>query len=87
VLDFLSSLLSPPPSAAAFSAVVDDNELSFKLLDGAIIDEQTGSEWNAFGQAVSGPLKSTQLLQLDQGVHFAFAWLAFDPAAVVVDLP
>lgn len=75
------------PSAAAFSAVVNDKALSFKLLDGAIIDQQTGSEWNAFGQAVRGPLKSTQLLQLDQGVHFAFAWLAFDPAAVVVELP
>lgn len=75
------------PSAAAFSAVVDDTVLRFELLDGAIKDEQTGSEWNAFGQAVSGPLKSTRLTQLDQGVHFAFAWLAFDPAAVVVKLP
>lgn len=75
------------PSAAAFNAVINEQTLSFELLDGKVTDKQTGSEWNIFGQAVSGPLKAVQLEQLDQGVHFAFAWLAFDPDAVVVKVP
>ena len=75
------------PAAAAFHAVVDDQALSFELRDGKVMDEQTGSEWNAFGRAVGGSLNGKQLQQLDQGVHFAFAWLAFDPDATVVELP
>lgn len=75
------------PSAAAFHAVVGDQALIFELRDGKIVDEQTGSEWNVFGRAVGGSLNGKQLQQLDQGVHFAFAWLAFDPNATVVELP
>ena len=75
------------PSAAAYLAVVDDQRLTFELLDGKVMDQQTGSEWNVFGQAVNGSSKGKQLAQLDNGVHFAFAWLAFDPEANVVELP
>jgi len=77
----------PVPSAAAFHAVVDGQALSFELRGAKVIDKQTGSEWNVFGRAVSGSLDGAQLQQLDQGVHFAFAWLAFDPDAIVVELP
>jgi len=71
------------PAAVAFDRRVDGRELTFKLDDDELIDEQTGSEWNVFGQAVDGPLEGKQLRQVDAGVHFAFAWLAFDPQAVV----
>ena len=30
--------------------------LTFERRDGAIVDTKTGSEWNIFGEAVSGPL-------------------------------
>ncbi len=72
-------------SAAAFSAVASDQTLTFRLVDGIVEDVETGSIWNAFGQAMSGELKGTQLQQVDQGVHFAFAWLAFDPDATVFE--
>jgi len=52
--------------------------------DGAIVDQQTGSRWNAFGLATEGELKGAQLEQRDRGVHFAFAWLAFDPDADIM---
>jgi hypothetical protein len=72
------------PSAAAYSAKVDGQSLSFTFLDGTIVDEQTGSHWNAFGRSTKGELSGAQLEQLDDGVHFAFAWLAFDPNAKII---
>ncbi|MFT5897013.1 MAG: hypothetical protein ACI8VW_003897 [bacterium] len=74
------------PSAAAYLAKVDEQSLSFTYLDGTIVDEQTGSHWNAFGQSTEGELSGAQLEQLDDGVHFAFAWLAFDPEATIIRL-
>ncbi len=68
------------PSATAFSRRLEDGrELVFAAEDGAIVDEQTGSVWNLLGQAVTGPLAGKQLRPADSGVHFAFAWLAFNP--------
>ena len=71
------------PSAAIYRAVIDDKKLSFALKDGAAVDNETGSVWNIFGIAESGPLAGKKLEQLDKGVHFAFAWFAFDPQAEV----
>ena len=53
--------------------------LSFHIENGQVRDEQTGSNWNVLGKAVDGPLMHTQLQPIDSGVHFAFAWLAFNP--------
>lgn len=72
------------PSAAAFNSAVGDQVLTFKLENGKVTDDQTGSNWNAFGLSTTGALEGTQLAQIDQGVHFAFAWLAFDPGAQIV---
>jgi len=71
------------PSAAAFSAELDGEVLSFEMKDGELIDKASGSVWNAFGQAISGPLTDKALKQIDSGVHFAFAWLAFEPESTV----
>lgn len=49
-----------------------------------MVDTRTGSEWNVLGEAVSGPLKGKRLAPLDSGVHFAFAWLAFNPDSEIV---
>lgn len=74
------------PAAAAFLAKVDGQELVFELKDGIVQDVQTASHWNAFGMSIKGKLAGTQLEQVDDGVHFAFAWLAFDPEATVIKL-
>jgi len=52
-----------------------------------LVDEESGSEWSALGQALSGDWKGRRLAQVDGGVHFAFAWLAFDPEASIVKDP
>ena len=66
-------------AAAAFRRSVADRVLDFAWRDERLVDEQTGSEWDGFGRAVNGPLAGTRLEQVDGGVHFAFAWLAFRP--------
>ncbi|MDH3693465.1 MAG: DUF3179 domain-containing protein [Gammaproteobacteria bacterium] len=67
------------PSVTAFERRLAERELNFTAQDGAIVDEETGSSWNLFGQAIDGPLKGESLVPADSGVHFAFAWLAFNP--------
>ena len=53
--------------------------LNFEVKRGQIHDTQTGSQWNALGQAIMGEMKGTQLKVVESGVYFAFAWLAFHP--------
>ncbi len=71
------------PATAIYDAVHDGQELKFELKDGLAVDVQTGSSWNVLGYAERGPLQGQRLKQLDSGVHFAFAWLAFDPEAEI----
>ena len=71
------------PAAAVYQAEVDGKSLTFELRDGIAVDRETGSSWSIFGVAEKGELAGKKLQQLDGGVHFAFAWLAFDPDASV----
>lgn len=75
------------PSATAWNRKLADKTLSFELRDGKIIDTQTQSQWNLLGTAVSGPLAGQQLASIPSGVHFAFAWLAFNPDSSIYRLP
>jgi len=74
-------------SASAFDRRIDGKTLDFVLRDGTIVDTATGSHWNLLGQALSGPLAGTRLDSLPGGVHFAFAWLAFNPDSEIYVLP
>jgi len=72
------------PAAAAFLASLDDKPITLTVDEnGKLTDSETGSEWSALGKALSGPWQGRRLQQVDSGVHFAFAWLAFDPDAKV----
>lgn len=73
------------PAASIYSSKAGDKQLTFEIKDGVVSDVETGSEWNIFGFADKGELAGTQLEQLDHGVHFAFAWLAFDPEAQIFE--
>ena len=74
----------PIPAATAFGRRLDGRVLEFALREGRYVDTATGSEWNILGEAVAGPLKGKHLTSLDSGVHFAFAWLAFNPESEIV---
>ena len=67
------------PSATAYARQVDGRTLHFEAIAGQIVDRETGSTWNLFGAATDGPLAGSGLESIDSGVHFAFAWLAFNP--------
>jgi thiol-disulfide isomerase/thioredoxin len=66
-------------SATSYSRLVDDQLLTFELTDGAFTDVETGSTWNHFGQAISGPLAGSQLEAVVSINHFWFSWAAFRP--------
>jgi Protein of unknown function (DUF3179) len=70
-------------AAAAYDARVDGRVLDFTVAGDGYTDRQTGSHWDRLGRAISGPLTGTQLAPLPGGVHFAYAWLSFDPDAEV----
>jgi hypothetical protein len=71
-------------AATAFDRRLEGRLLVFEARDGKIFDAQTGSQWNVLGEAVAGPLKGKQLGAMASGVHFAFAWLAFNPQSEIV---
>ncbi len=54
--------------------------------DGNIVDEQTGSRWNIFGRAVSGPLAGAQLNPTPGRIgQLWFSWAVYRPDTVVYD--
>ena len=67
-------------TAGMYLAALDGVTLDFAADDdGGFTDAQTGSSWNAFGEAVKGELAGQQLEWLHAFPHFWFAWAAFYP--------
>jgi uncharacterized protein DUF3179 len=64
-------------SAAVFSRILDGTTLTFRSEGGRIVDEQTGTEWNALGRALEGELTGEQLARVVSIDHFWFSWAAF----------
>ena len=70
-------------SAGMFVPVIDGRALTFNYDDGVITDNETGSEWDVFGRAISGELAGAQLDPILSHTHFWFAWAAFRPDTTV----
>lgn len=70
--------------AGLFSRELNGDELTFRAENGVIVDDQTGSQWDVFGNAVSGALAGQQLRLLPAAPHFWFAWIAFRPDSRLV---
>lgn len=66
-------------AGVSFSREVDGQILTFSYDGEKITDDQTGSEWDVFGRAVSGELAGTQLEPIVSVNHFWFSWAAFKP--------
>ena len=66
-------------AANVYSRELDGEILTFVYDGSKIIDEQTGSEWNVLGQAISGELAGKQLTPIVAVNHFWFSWAAFMP--------
>ena len=66
-------------STAVYDPNLDGEKLTFELRDEMLVDAQTGSEWNIFGVATSGPLSGKSLQPVIHANHFWFAWHVFYP--------
>jgi hypothetical protein len=69
-------------TTTAFDARASGRTLQFEAADadaGALTDLQTGSTWNAYGLALEGALRGTQLKQLVLIPQYWFAWSQFRP--------
>ncbi len=66
---------------------LDGQVLSFQAALDGFRDEQTGSLWNIFGEAVEGPLAGSQLEQVVSAEHFWFAWSVFKPDTIIWQPP
>lgn len=70
-------------SAAVFEPRVGGRVLHFtgatQAGAGLFRDQETGSNWDIVGRAVSGPLSGAQLPQVGHASAFWFAWAAFRP--------
>ncbi len=70
-------------STGVFSPVVNSRILTFTLKGDLIIDEETKSTWDIFGNAIKGKLKGQTLEPVIHADHFWFAWAAFKPDTIV----
>jgi hypothetical protein len=66
-------------AANAFARELDGQILTFAFKGSQIVDNETGSEWDVLGRAVSGPLAGKQLMPVVAINHFWFSWAAFKP--------
>jgi len=66
-------------SVNTFSREFDGRTLTFRLDGERIVDDDTGSTWNVFGQAIDGPLQGSELSPVVHINHFWFSWAAFRP--------
>ena len=70
-------------ATGVFDPNLDGQKLTFRVEDGQILDDQTGSVWNILGQAIEGSLAGERLEPVVHGDHFWFSWAAFKPDTVI----
>jgi hypothetical protein len=61
-------------SANSYSAVLGGRLLTFDVKNRQLVDTETGSVWDNFGRAVSGPLAGAVLTPVAATSYFWFSW-------------
>lgn len=72
-------------ATGAFTPIVDGDVLEFEFDGTAVVDTATGSTWDIFGRATSGPLAETHLDAVPHVDTFWFAWSTFRPDTEIID--
>lgn len=72
-------------SVAVYLPVVDDQALTFSVDGDGFVDDETGSEWNLAGEAISGELAGSRLEQVHHLDTFWFAWATYRPGTELVE--
>jgi hypothetical protein len=66
-------------ATGVFDSLLEGRRLTFVATSEGIVDEQTGSSWDIFGRATTGPLEGAQLNRVISIESFWFDWAAFHP--------
>lgn len=66
-------------TAVAYLRALDGQTLTFARVGGQIVDQETGSVWDVFGNAIVGPLAGQTLVPVTAVNHFWFSWAVFRP--------
>lgn len=74
------------PTGAVYRSTVDGRDLTFALVNGEYIDEQTSSTWSLSGLANAGELAGTQLEALPSRSTFWFSIVATFPDIQLYDI-
>ena len=74
-------------SVGVFERTVNGEDLSFEFDGEFFVDEQTGSRWTVFGQAISGALSGHSLTPVVHDNTLWFAWAAFRPDTRIYRTP
>ena len=74
-------------STGVFSRILDGQELTFEFDGERLLDTDSGSTWNIFGQATDGPMEGKALEPIVHGNHFWFSWVIFRPETKVWRAP
>ena len=53
----------------------------------ALVDKETGSQWNAYGECVSGRLKGSRLEMIVLEPEYWFAWSEFHRDTAIYTTP
>jgi len=77
-------VFADPPNdfGLAYSAVLDGETLTFRVVDGEIVDSG-GSQWTVGGDAVSGPLAGRSLQFVTSFVTEWYGWAAYYPESSI----
>lgn len=70
-------------ATGVFIPVADGRRLTFRLVDGVIRDDETGSSWTIVGRASDGVLAGAQLEAVPHVDAFWFAWAVFRPDTTI----
>jgi hypothetical protein len=77
-------------TTTAFVARANGTRLTFEEANAGateLVDRETRSQWNAYGDCTSGRLKGTQLEMLIMEPEYWFAWSEFHPQTTIFEPP
>jgi hypothetical protein len=81
IVVFMDSETATP---TAYESIIDGQKLTFNISDGTIVDNETGSAWNAAtGEAISGELFGKNLKPVAYRSGFWFSWSDFFPDTAI----
>jgi hypothetical protein len=67
-------------AAMAYRSILNGEELTFSVVQGQVVDDQTGSIWQVEGLAVDGPMVGQRLEAVSEAfVAFWFSWPSLYP--------